>query len=340
MENVPGMLSVEGVNVAHQASLELSTFAGGHPGYEVRYAPLDAAWYGAPQFRQRLIYIGLRNDLGIEPSMPPRRITAKTPVGYIKWHETGYQAEIFGGALRKDHSVPVPSATSLEPATTVRDALHDLPRITEHLSKEASTGRPSRDWRKILAYRSGLTPHAFGKLMRDWDGPESSRQAGVTAHFIRRTPRDFETFRRMEPGDRYPDAHRIANQRYEEERQEMEVRGQLGLGQLAELKKEIVPPYPLDGGFQDRWQKLFPDEPSWTVTAHLGHDTYSHIHYDSDQARAISVREAARLQTFPDRFYFGPEGGMKAAYSQVGNAVPPIMGVAVAKHVLTLLDET
>ena len=51
--------------------------------------------------------------------------------------------------------------------------------------------------------------------------------------------------------------------------------------------------------------------------AHLGKDSYSHIHYDSDQARTISVREAARLQSFPDGFSFC--GTMNPAFRQIGN---------------------
>jgi DNA (cytosine-5)-methyltransferase 1 len=62
--------------------------------------------------------------------------------------------------------------------------------------------------------------------------------------------------------------------------------------------------------------------------AHLGKDSYSHIHFDSEQARTISVREAARLQSFPDGFVF--KGSMNAALKQIGNAVPPLLAYAVA----------
>ena len=62
--------------------------------------------------------------------------------------------------------------------------------------------------------------------------------------------------------------------------------------------------------------------------AHLGKDSYSHIHFDSEQARPISVREAARLQSFPDGFVF--DGSMNPALRQIGNAVPPLLAYAVA----------
>ena len=89
-----------------------------------------------------------------------------------------------------------------------------------------------------------------------------------------------------------------------------------------------MPPYPSDV-FVDKWRKLVPDEPSWTITAHLAKDSYSHIHYDSEQARALSVREAARLQSFPDGFKFA--GNMGDCFRQIGNAVPPVLARAIAE---------
>jgi DNA (cytosine-5)-methyltransferase 1 len=69
--------------------------------------------------------------------------------------------------------------------------------------------------------------------------------------------------------------------------------------------------------------------------AHLGKDSYSHIHYDGAQARTISVREAARLQSFPDGFVFA--GAMNSAFRQIGNAVPPLMGFALATEMVKTL---
>jgi DNA (cytosine-5)-methyltransferase 1 len=73
------------------------------------------------------------------------------------------------------------------------------------------------------------------------------------------------------------------------------------------------------------------DEPARTLMAHLGKDSYSHIHYDSWQARTISVREAARLQSFPDGFVFC--GSMNAGFRQIGNAVPPLLAYALARQI-------
>lgn len=81
-----------------------------------------------------------------------------------------------------------------------------------------------------------------------------------------------------------------------------------------------------DDIFKDKYKKLKWDAPSWTVTAHLSRDCYTHIH--PSQARTISVREAARLQSFPDCFYFA--GAMGTKFQLIGNAVPPLLAERIA----------
>jgi DNA (cytosine-5)-methyltransferase 1 len=83
--------------------------------------------------------------------------------------------------------------------------------------------------------------------------------------------------------------------------------------------------------FPNKWWKLRPDAPVRTLMAHLGKDSYSHIHFDSEQARPITVREAARLQSFPDGFVF--KGSMNPAFKQIGNAVPPLFAYAIARGI-------
>jgi len=109
----------------------------------------------------------------------------------------------------------------------------------------------------------------------------------------------------MPQGAEYPAAHATAVAIWERRVREIETctKRKLGAEEREELHRAIVPPYPL-GSFPNRWWKLRPDQPSRTLMAHMGKDTYSHIHYDSAQARVVSVREAARLQSFPDGFRF------------------------------------
>lgn len=86
--------------------------------------------------------------------------------------------------------------------------------------------------------------------------------------------------------------------------------------------------------FHDRLKRLVMDEPSWTVIAHIGMDGYMYIH--PTENRTLSVREAARIQSFPDEFEF--IGNQQETYVQVGNAVPPLLGKAIGDSVMDYIQ--
>jgi DNA (cytosine-5)-methyltransferase 1 len=87
--------------------------------------------------------------------------------------------------------------------------------------------------------------------------------------------------------------------------------------------------------FTNRFQVVNPNSYSHTVVAHISADGHYYIYPDKKQIRSISIREAARIQSFPDDFYF--EGGQTAAFKQIGNAVPPLMAEGIAKKIKKIL---
>ena len=84
-----------------------------------------------------------------------------------------------------------------------------------------------------------------------------------------------------------------------------------------------------DDIFDDKYKRLGENELSRTITAHIAKDGYWYIH--PRQNRTLTVREAARLQTFPDRFRFA--GPPSAAFRQIGNAVPPAVGEHIGRAI-------
>jgi DNA (cytosine-5)-methyltransferase 1 len=87
--------------------------------------------------------------------------------------------------------------------------------------------------------------------------------------------------------------------------------------------------------FLSKWKRIERDKPCYTLTAHMALDTYSHIH--PWEPRGISVREAARIQSFPDDYVF--QSNMGEAFRQIGNSVPPLMARGIATALRKMLGE-
>jgi DNA (cytosine-5)-methyltransferase 1 len=319
MENVREIGKFVGRNVAEEIAQTTDQM-----GYETRYALLNAVWYGVPQLRERMFIVGIRKELALVPKFPEIRYGYEIPVGYSTSRSLNGGVEVLSP---HHHYVPHGRRRSdLRPAITAAEAFYDLPPILSHLDGRSGKG-VKRDGRETEKYLKRDTEYT--RLMKTWADFEAGAQ--FAGHVIRYTPRDYEVFREMPHGGQYPEALLVAQRIFERVLRKMESEAGRQIRphscEWKSLRDTIVPPYKVHR-YPNKFRKMWPDHPARTIPAHIGKDSYSHIHFDSDQARTISVREAARLQSFPDGFVF--EGHMNAQFTQIGNAVPPILAFHVA----------
>lgn len=265
MENVPGMMSYRNGEIVSQIIEDFK-----HLGYRTEARVLNAVWFGVPQVRKRIFFIGTK--------MKDMEIIWPEPK-FAEPEETTMNLDIFikGSRLKR----PV----------TVWEAIGDLP--------EPIQGRPG-----LADVPLDYDKQPFSEYQK-WAREGSSK---VHNHITRQhSERDIQVFSLMKEGMWWKD-----------------------------LPKEIKDLYGYrDDIFHDKMKRLRSDKPSWTIVAHLYKDGYMYIH--PKQPRTITVREAARLQGFPDRFIF--MGSRTEQFKQVGNAVPPLLAKAVAECVKHMLEE-
>jgi DNA (cytosine-5)-methyltransferase 1 len=327
IENVPDILNFGGHNVPEEICETLE-----EAGYQTGYTILNAAYFGVPQVRERLFIVALTNELGEAPKFPAPLRFLDLPKGYEGSRRVALKHVEENS--RYFHAIPTPHK-KLKNAVGTREAIDDLPKIKEHVVAPSAIRK--RRLTDILAYRELEDgPSAYAIIMRTWPGFET--EDGTDGHLVRLTPRDFPIFAKLKHGADYPQAREVAEKLFAEALIATGMtRARKDSKAYQDLRTSIVPPYD-PGKFPNKWWKLDPSKPSRTLTAHMGKDTYSHIHYDSAQRRTVSVREAARLQSFPDGFVFA--GAMNAAFRQIGNAVPPLLSLAVAKVLISQLSES
>lgn len=332
MENVPDVLNHGGQDIAEEICEVLQ-----EKGYVCGYTLLNAAYYGVPQMRERMFLIGYRPEAADRVTFPEPTRWLTLPPGYEGSRAVALKVlnDLLGQAhdfIRPPVALPV-----LPGAVTAEQAIGDLPPI--YARQELASGalrRGARRFDQPISYDRRRKVSDYARQMRFWPGFEAPAE-GLKDHVIRYLPRDYELFARLEPGDQYPQAYQHALNMLAEQLAKLAKQGKAprkGTADYQRLHNAIVPPYDA-GKFPNKWRKMWRDQPARTLMAHLGKDSYSHIHYDSDQARTISVREAARLQSFPDGFVFC--GTMNPAFRQIGNAVPPLMARALAVRIARAL---
>lgn len=309
MENVPEATNFGGKNIPQTVCDILE-----RNGYSAFWTILNAADFGTPQIRERIFIIAISNaentsiDLPVPSNCSPDNKKTPNQQRFDSFSECGY------------FRIPIEAPKEANPWITVGEAILDLPVLFPSAQTRYNLNKTDM----VMAYKTE-PQNEYQKLMRNWYGHDIGL---VTGNSFRKTLRDFPIFAKMNQGDDYKQASQIADKLLIDACRARGVSATASSQEYLKLEKAIVPPYDRDN-FTSKWQKLCEDKPSHTIVAHLSVDTYSHIH--PVEPRGISVREAARLQSFPDGFLF--QCAMGDAYKQIGNAVPPLLAEAIANSV-------
>lgn len=313
MENVPEAINYGDKNIPEIVCEELKKNR-----YDAYWTILNSADYGVPQIRERIFVIGIKRDLNKKLELP-------VPTHYNKFnYKTVYQKRIPNFKKYRNFIEPLKSKKSNPSWVTVGEALSDTPIL---MNLESGTFKKRRINYELL-YESEIE-NEYQKIMRNWYGNSKN---GVTANVFRNTSRDFPIFAKMKQGDNYLNAFKIAEKIFESKVRYYELSKESI--EYKKLFNEIIPKYKKNS-FENKWKRLNENKPSHTLVAHLQKDTYSHIH--PWEPRGISVREAARIQSFPDDFFFNCSMG--DAYKQIGNAVPPLLAKKIAKSIMKSIGE-
>lgn len=232
--------------------------------------------------------------------------------------------------VRSDVAAQVPRIvlSKADGQVSVRTALEDMPRLRAETSRRKP--KTVQDW-------AGLQSAILDEMGAPTDTPTPSRTLADES---------FRSWVREEcleaPVQHVARAHMVSDLvRY---RVMAEMANRLGKSpKFTDLPRALHPDHQNVGKigtpFTDRFRVQVWDSPSTTVVSHISKDGHYYIHPDPTQNRSLTVREAARLQTFPDNYFF--EGARTHQFHQVGNAVPPLLskqiGEIVAKMMQSLL---
>ena len=315
MENVKGLLSStnegRGMFKLIKDDLENPRGADGDLHYEIHSVVEDKApdellprdfiikseEYGVPQKRHRVILLGIRKDLVTDDLKVGKLAPADAPV-------------------------------------TVGDALEGIPALRSTISP--SRFDSERDWARlrseIVRRYEGTTASDAPTNRGSRSEPRSSKPAGAFGEWI-----VDETFDRIiqheARGHMIEDLKRYWFAATEGDRAGVSPK-------LSSFPRELQPNHKNAAAenkpFEDRFRVQVKNKPSTTIVSHISKDGHYYIHPDPDQMRSLTVREAARLQTFPDNYFF--EGNRTQQYHQVGNAVPPLLANQIAQVVAVLLE--
>ena len=268
---------------------------------------VEAEKHGVPQARHRMFILGIRSDLDILPrtldkKKPP---TVEQVIGGMPRIRSGVSRQKDSGNLWR-HIITSTNSSSWLPdnknGRLIKRAMRSAVKEIKNTDLETS----SRAYKPPRVMR----PWYYDERLRTSTSHEARSHMGSDLHrylFVASHGAALETSPKLAdfPIELLPDHKNVQ------------------IGREGKM-------------FSDRFRVQLKSKVSTTVTSHISKDGHYFIHYDPAQCRSLTVREAARLQTFPDNYFF--EGPRTAQYHQVGNAVPPYLAVQIAEIVKEILD--
>lgn len=267
--------------------------------------------YGVPQKRHRVILLGIRNDIDIQPDILRKlaeEISLKSIINDLPKIRSGISKSLISSSTvngRKKHvykKVTNSNENWLKLIKSFRHEIVDLNGFSNDLESEI----PDSYGGEFIKCK---TPSKANPLRAWYDDQKLGGACNheSRSHLVQDLKRYLFAAIYTEHYQRFP-----------------------RMQDFAEHQKELLPDHASaeSGKFNDRFRVQLPDQAATTVTSHISKDGHYFIHYDPNQCRSLTVREAARIQTFPDNYLFcGPR---TAQFQQVGNAVPPYLAFQIA----------
>lgn len=271
--------------------------------------------FGIPQARHRVFLLGIREDMNknISPELliKTSRCTVEEAISFLPPLRSGL-SKCGGDSREKWASTVRQHLHELYQEASGRDDLHELVEVLYRLENEIDSGIDPSIFKISIENR----PTNKNSMLIDWC-QDNKLKIWLNHESRRHMSSDLRRYL-------YASAFALAYKRSPKGHEEFDLKG------LRPNHKNWE-----SGDWIDRFRVQIKDQPASTVTSHISKDGHYFIHPDLSQCRSLTVREAARLQAFPDNYFF--RGTRTQQFHQVGNAVPPLLAKQIASIVKDII---